>query len=169
MKKNILYFAIFLLLGTSVFMLTKIVKKQQYLTNIIATKQTLPNFTFYNLDSIATTNNFIPKDKPICIFYFNADCEHCQYGAKEINKNIVLFKRTQIVMVSFNSIQEIKQFKKEYNLIYPNITFLQDPKHEFKQWFGKTNVPAVFIYNSKHDLVKEYHGETKIEAITKHL
>lgn len=171
MKKRIIVLSclVIVLISFTGFMVYKIVKtkKQHQLTAI--TKQTLPNFTFYTLDSIATTNNFIQKDKPVCIFYFNADCEHCQYEAKEINKNIMLFKSTQIVMVSFNTIKEIKQFKQEYNLNYPNITFLQDPKYEFKNWFGKTSVPAVFIYNAQHQLVKEYHGETKIEAIIKHL
>lgn len=68
-------------------------------------------------------------------------------------------------MVSFNTINEIKVFAKQYGLNYPNLTFLQDPKYEFKKWFGKTSVPAVFVYNAQHKLVKEYHGETKIEAI----
>lgn len=151
------------------FMIYKIVKTKKLNTAIAITKQTLPNFTFYNLDSVATTNSFIAKDSPVCIFYFNADCEYCQYEAKAINQNIILFKNTQIVMVSFNTLNEIKEFQKKYKLNYPNITFLQDPKYEFKQWFGKTSVPAVFIYNAKHQLVKEYHGETKIEAITKYL
>lgn len=151
------------------FMVYKIVKTKKDNAAVVITKQTLPNFTFYNLDSVATSNKFITKGKPVCIFYFNADCEYCEYEATAINKNIKLFKSTQIVLVSFNTIKEIKDFQKEYNLNFPNITFLQDPKHEFKTWFGKTNIPAVFIYNSKHQLVKEYHGETKIEAITKYL
>lgn len=160
--------AIFLACFTG-FMVYKIVKTKKQNIAVAIAKQTLPNFTFYNLDSVAINNKFIANNQPVCIFYFNADCEYCQYEATAINKNIALFKNTQIVMVSFNTIKEIKEFQKEYKLNYPNITFLQDPNHEFKQWFGKTSIPAVFIYNAKHQLVKEYHGETKIEAITKYL
>lgn len=72
-------------------------------------------------------------------------------------------------MVSFNTIADIKKFALQYGLNYPNITFLQDPKLQFSTWFGKTSVPAVYIYNAQHKLVKEYHGETKIEAIIKYL
>jgi len=171
MRKRIILLSCFVIILVSFggFMIFKIVKtkKQHQLTAI--TKHTLPNFTFYTLDSTTITNSFISKNKAVCIFYFNADCEHCQYEAKEINKNITLFKSIQIVMVSFNTIKEIKQFKQEYYLNYPNITFLQDSKYEFYKWFGKTSVPAVFIYNAQHKLVKEYHGETKIEAIIKYL
>ncbi len=168
-RKIILINIIALFVYGSIYMVYHIVKtrKQNQVTTV--TKQTLPNFTFYNLDSIATSNNFITKNNPVCIFYFNADCEHCQYEAKEISKNIALFKDTQIVMVSFNTIAEIKKFAQQYRLNYPIITFLQDPKYEFHEWFGKTSVPAVFIYNAQHKLVKEYHGETKIEAIVKYL
>lgn len=167
MKKRIIFLKllVFILTIFTGYVVYKIVKTKKQNNAVAVTKQTLPNFTFYNLDSIATTNSFIAKDNPVCVFYFNADCEYCQYEAKEINKNINRFKNIPIVMVSFNTIKEIKQFQQEYNLNYPNITFLQDPKYEFKNWFGKTSVPAVFIYNAKHKLVKEYHGETKIEAI----
>lgn len=151
------------------YMIYKMVKTKQanQLTN--NAKKNLPNFAFYNLDSVVTSNKFITKNKPVCVYYFNTDCEHCQYEAKEINRNITLFKNVQIVMVSFNTIKEIKAFAKQYNLNYSNLTFLQDPKYQFSNWFGKASIPSVFIYNSKHKLVKEYQGETKIEAITKYL
>ncbi|RZK59205.1 MAG: redoxin domain-containing protein [Pedobacter sp.] len=171
MNKRIIFLTglVIILVSFTGFMVYKIAKTRKHNASVAATKQTLPNFTFYNLDSANTSNKFVTKGKPVCIIYFNADCEYCQYEAKEIEENITLFKNTQIVMVSFNTIKEIKEFQKKYHLNYSNITFLQDPKHEFKQWFGKTNIPAVFIYNAKHQLVKEYHGETKIEAITKYL
>ena len=169
MKKIILFcLAIIVMSGTS-YLLYKIVKTKQQHNNVKTTKQTLPNFSFYNLDSVATNNSFLKKGRAVCIFYFNAECEHCQYEAKEINKNIALFKNAQLVMVSFNTIADIKKFALQYGLNFPNLTFLQDPKYQFATWFGKTSVPSVFIYNAQHKLVKEYHGETKIEAIVKSL
>lgn len=169
MKKKSLYFLGILALIVVAFMLVGIFQKSKILVNIESTKQSLPNFTFYNLNSLATNSSFIKKGKSVCIFYFNADCEYCQNEAKDINKNIALFKDTQIVMVSFNTIADIKKFALEYGLNYPNIVFLQDPKFQFSSWFGKSSVPSVFIYNAQHRLVKEYQGETKIEAIIKYL
>lgn len=169
MKKNVLFALAIVLISFTGYLLYKIVKTKQQNDVVKTNKQTLPNFSFYNLDSVVTNNSFIKEGKPICVFYFNADCEHCQYEAKEIKKNIVLFKNAQIVMVSFNTKVDIKKFIQQYGLNYPNITFLQDPKYQFATWFGKTSVPAVYIYNAQHKLVKEYHGETKIEAIIKYL
>ena len=168
-RRKVIYFGLALLLSISmIFMLIQIRQKHTFLTRISFEKQTLPNFTFYNLDSIATNNSFIKKGVPVVLFYYNADCEFCQFEAVEINQNISFFKDAQIIMVSSNTLRDIKAFAKQYGLIYPNITLLQDPKYEFVSLFGKTSVPSVFIYNTKHQLVKEYHGETKIEAILKH-
>jgi peroxiredoxin len=171
MKKQTVFFAylaLFLMCAAG-YMIYKIVEIKTENEVIKITRQTLPKFNFYNLDSIATNNSFIKKDRPVVIFYYNADCEFCQFEAVEINKNILLFKDAQIIMVSFNSLKDINAFAIQYGLIYPNITLLQDPKYEFTRWFGKASIPSIFIYNAQHQFIKEYHGETKIEAILKHL
>lgn len=132
-------------------------------------RQILPYFTFYNTDSVLTNNRIIAKDVSVCIFYFNVDFEHCHYEAKEISKNITLFKNAQIIMISSNTLAQIKRFIAQHKLNYPNVIFLQDPKYEFAEWFGNASIPSVYIYNTKRQLVKEYHGETNIEYITKYL
>jgi peroxiredoxin len=170
MKKKIIITA-FALLIIALFSYAIIKIKHTVETNQTAkiNRQRLPNFVFYNVDSVLTDYRIVEKNISACIFYFNADCEHCQYEAREISKNIKLFKSAQIVMVSTNTLAQIKQFGKQYQLNYPNITLLQDPKHEFSKWFGKSSIPSVYIYNSNHQLVREYQGETKIEAIVKYL
>ncbi|WP_291399530.1 TlpA disulfide reductase family protein [Daejeonella sp.] len=168
-KKYLLLAIVLVLMSFTGYLVSKIIITKQQNAIVKSTKQTLPNFTFYNLDSLATNSTFIKKGKSVCIFYFNAECEYCQNEARDISKNIALFKDTQIVMVSFNTIADIKKFALEYGLNYPNIVFLQDPKFQFSSWFGKSSIPSVFIYNAQHRLVKEYQGETKIEAIIKYL
>lgn len=156
-------------IGVAVYAVISINKVTKINRTAQIIRQTLPYFTFYNTDSILTDNSIIAKNVAACIFYFNAHCDHCQYEAKEISKNIALFKDAQIIMVSSNTLAQIKEFTAQYRLNYPNIIFLQDPKYEFAKWFGKANVPSVYIYNTKHQLVKAYQGETKIEAIIKYL
>jgi peroxiredoxin len=168
-RKYILLALVLVAISFTGYLLYKIVIAKQQSAIVNTTKQNLPNFSFYNVDSVAFSRNFLKKGKPVCIFYFNAGCEYCQYEAREISKNIALFKDTQILMVSFNTIADIKKFALEHNLNYPNIVFLQDPNFQFSTWFGKTGVPSVFIYDAQHRLVKEFHGETKIEAIIKYL
>lgn len=168
-KRYILLALVIIVVSFTGYVLYKIIIAKQQNTIVKITMQTLPDFNFYNLDSVAVSANIVNKGKPICIFYFNAGCEYCQYEAREISNNIALFKDTQILMVSFNTIADIKKFALEHNLNYPNIVFLQDPNFQFSIWFGKTGVPSVFIYDAQHRLVKEFHGETKIEAIIKYL
>ncbi len=168
-KRYLLLALVMVVINFTAYILYKIVIAKQQNTIVKTNMQTLPDFNFYNLDSVAVSANIVNKGRPVCIFYFNADCEFCQYEAREISKNIALFKDAQILLVSFNTIADIKKFALDYKLNYPNVVFLQDPNFQFSTWFGKTGVPSVFIYDAQHRLINEFHGETKIEAIIKYL
>jgi peroxiredoxin len=91
------------------------------------TKQKLPAFSFYSLNASKTGSSVIKPGVPIVIFYFNTDCDHCQYEAMELNANISAFKNVQVLMVSFNTAAQIKQFSKTYGLDKQSgVTFLVD-------------------------------------------
>lgn len=161
---------IMVILITCGYMLYRIIEKHKDYDALVESKHNLPKFYLYDLNGNLTNNDFLNKKTPVCIFYFNTSCEFCQVEAKNIKLNINQFKQAQIVMVSLNSLKEIDEFAVLYGLKkVQGVTFLQDKNFEFHKWFGKSSVPAVFIYNSEHKLIKEYHGEVKIESITKHL
>lgn len=168
MKKTIVLLLAVILCGGLGYMVSHIIraKKQAVIDN--EKKQQLPDFTFFDLNGIKKGNSFIKSGAPVVIIYFNSDCEHCQQEATQLNANISLFKDTQIVMVSFNKAEEIKKFSKTYGLDkYDQITFMMDKEYKFTHWFGSCSIPAVFVYNADHHLVKEFYGEVKIEAIKK--
>lgn len=68
MKKNVLFALAIVLISFTGYLLYKIVKTKQQYDNVNATKQTLPNFSFYNLDSVATNNSFIKRASPFVFF-----------------------------------------------------------------------------------------------------
>jgi hypothetical protein len=73
-------------------------------------------------------------------------------------------------MVAPNSPLEISSFIKHYGISqHPEIIVLWDKENRFVNWFGPSPFPSMYIYDSKQHLVKEYHGEVKIEAITRYL
>lgn len=133
-------------------------------------KQTLPNFKFYTLGLTLFDNTLITPNTTVVIIYFNTECDHCHGEAKLIITHIKQFKNAPIIMVSPNNIRDIKSFAKENGLEkYPQIIVLQDKNYQFINYFGNAPFPSTYIYNPKHKLVKEYHGEVKIGAITKYL
>jgi peroxiredoxin len=146
-----------------VFGITNINKRNRQL---IAARQAIPEFHFYNQNLGLYNYKQIAPNSPVCIFYYDADCEFCQDEIKHLQQNIDAFSGVQILMVSANKPERTKQFANDYGLSgYKNIVWVYDKNFDFIKWFGHAVTPSVFIYGSKHDLIKEYRGEVKMEAV----
>ncbi len=170
MKKKIIVVLGILALCLTGLLTFKTVQKYKKKKAVAIRKQTLPAFQFYNQDLKQFNARQLKMDIPVCIFYYNAECDHCQYEATEIRKHIEAFKNIQVIMVSTNTPKETTQFVNEYQLKeYGFITWLYDKDYSFYKWFGQSVTPSVYIYNKQHKLMKEYTGEVKISAVLQYL
>jgi peroxiredoxin len=170
MKKKIIAVLMVLAAGFTMLIAFKIYKKYHQNKSAALQKHSLPNFQLYSQNLRHFNAAGLKSSLPVCIFYYNADCEHCQYEATQINKNIDAFRKTQVIMVSTNTPEETAAFSEKYNLnSYLFITWLYDKDYSFYKWFGNSPTPSVFIYNARHKLIKEYKGEVKIESVLKYL
>ncbi|MCA4893610.1 MAG: redoxin domain-containing protein [Cytophagales bacterium] len=112
------------------------------------------------------TNNSIPT----IIILFNTTCEHCQYEATEIKKSIDFFSQVRVLMISSETIEVIKAFGDQYGLTNkPSITFAKISPDDVFETFGSVSIPHIFIYGKDRKLIKEFKGETKIDAILQYL
>jgi len=131
--------------------------------------KSLPAFQFLKLDRTTFSSAQLSAAQASVIIYFNPDCEHCQYEARAIRDSLHRFATTNVLLVSDESVERLRDFAKEYDLVdQPNIHILYDRDRKFKDLFGTSMVPSIFIYNQQQELVKHYKGETKIEAILKY-
>lgn len=169
MKKRIIVVFGIVALGFGSFLIYNIVKKYTQNKAVSLQKESLPNFKFYSQNLKPFTAKALREDQGVCIFYYNAECEHCQYEATQISKEINVFKKAQVVMISTNTPKETAEFARTYKLENAGFIWLYDKEYAFYKWFGKSVTPSVYIYSKAHKLVKEYIGEVKIEAIIKHL
>ncbi|MBC6111773.1 peroxiredoxin family protein [Pedobacter fastidiosus] len=169
MKNKLILVLGLIALGLGCLLAYKIAKKYPHNKEMALQKQTLPNFQLYSQNLKPFSAKQLKENEAICIFYYNAECEHCQYEATQINKQLTLFKNVQIVMISTNKPQETANFAKTYKLDKAGLIWLYDKDYAFYKWFGKSVTPSVYIYNAEHKLVKEYTGEVKIEAVIKYL
>lgn len=170
MKKKIIAVLGILALCIAGLLIFKTIQKYKKMQAIAIGKQTLPVFHFYSQDLNQFNARQLKTGVPVCIFYYNAGCDHCQYEATEIRKHIEAFKNIQVIMVSTNTPKETTQFVDHYQLKgYGFITWLYDKDYSFYKWFGQSVTPSVYIYNKQHKLVKEYTGEVKIAAVLQNL
>ncbi len=168
MKKTILKLAFFLaLIGVSTFLVSMIYRKMENKKVVAKNTKKLPATQVKGLDSksftIENSNNFFKV-----LVFFNTECEHCQNEAANIKKHIADFEKTQMTFISVEPLENVKKFATKYQLTaYSNIKFAHMEAIESSKQFGISSFPTIFIYNKEGELLKQYKGETKIEAILK--
>ena len=168
-KKLILLVVLPLCLVVLGILVIQIININKHKKQIASHKQNLPNFEFYDLDTNKVKQTDITNNSPVCLIYFDTDCEYCQAEAVNLHQNIKKLTG-KVVMISANHPAQINLFKSKYQLINDTqINVLWDKDNRFRSWFDLKSIPSIFIYDRNHQLVKEYHGQVKIEAIAKYL
>jgi thiol-disulfide isomerase/thioredoxin len=141
---------------------SKIVDKKQFNAKI----KSVPKSSIFHWIG---TKPGINNQKTIILF-FHPECEHCQYEAKTIVSELNQFGSTNIWWISSADKSSIQLFLKKYQLnTLPNQYFAHLPIELISTTFGSISVPHIFIYDENQHLLKEFKGETKIEALLKYL
>lgn len=155
--------------GTIAILLYIIQEKISVKQQAVETLQTLPPLSLYNTDSIRVDLSSLGR-QPTVIVYYNSECDYCKNEVASFEENIAQLECTNIIFVSMEEIKAIGEFKNEFNFTrYPNVHFLKiDPDDVYKN-FGTISVPHLYIYSKSGKLLKEFNGETKIDAIIKYL
>lgn len=163
----VLYGILTVLIGFLVLQFTQQRQKNRAITEQM---QTLPDFTFYRIDGTLFKRDNLPHGQALCLIYMDPGCGFCTEETKEIIKHIDRFGETNVLFVSHVDVAELQRFADEYGLdAIPQIRLLHDGDYRFADWFGRAVTPSVYIYDEQRQLVKTYSGQTKIEAILKHL
>lgn len=129
----------------------------------------LPGLTLTLADSTLFDTGSLPL-RPTVIVFFSTTCEYCSHEAREIGRHIGDFSKANFLFISSESLRSINQFITENKLAeFQGILFARISGDSAFDNFGPLVFPHLFIYNSERMLVHEFKGETKVEAILKHI
>ena len=133
--------------------------------------QSIPDFTIELTNGNIFTTKDLSKSKPTIIIYFAPDCEHCQALIKEVLKKINSFKNSQIILASFESLQQVSTFEKDYGLkTYPFIkTGIEKPVFFFRYYYHLENTPFTALYDKNGKYIISYQKQTPVDDLIKHL
>jgi len=120
---------------------------------------------FKKLDDQPFDLDAIDNGVPLILVYYNSECDYCQNEAKDIKENINELKNTELLMVSSETPEAIKNFQSEFQLNEANIHFAMVDEQDMFDAFGSVSVPALFIYDREGKLVKSFKGKTKISVV----
>jgi len=167
MKKLLKYLVGIVLLTVASFLVLHTYQSYKTKKESGAKIQTLQHCSFESVNGGQTYIDGFNPEQPTVIVYFHPECEHCQYEASEIGKQAERFGKVNMIMVTpDDSTKRVEAFAIKYRLWeVDNLAILLDRKNQFKNQFGASVIPSVFIYGSNKKLLKMYKGETKIDAI----
>jgi thioredoxin-related protein len=102
----------------------------------------------------------INKALPVLFMYFSPTCSDCGEMTSAILLHIKDLKNIQIVMITNESLIEVRKFIMYYGLYkYKNITVgTEGYTYEFLQNFQVGKLPFLVFYNNKDKLIMKYNG-----------
>jgi thiol-disulfide isomerase/thioredoxin len=158
--KNLLFPLIICFFSSSLF--AQSTEQPPYLKN-----PALPDFRILQADSLTwTTKKNLKPGKPVMIMLFSPDCEHCQTQMKIIQANKKQLAELQIVMATYQPMEKMQRFYKEYKIAeFPNIYMGRDIQYFFGPFYMAKSIPFLAIYDKQHKLARVYEGGAKIDKI----
>jgi len=136
-----------------------------------AASQTLPAFKMKLTNGKIYTTSDVSTKEPLVLIYFAPDCEHCQVLIKQLLNKISVFQHAQILLVTFESLDAVAAFKKEYHLDkYPNIKVgMEMPVFFFRTYYDLQHTPFTALFNKNKKLIASYKDYTPLEDLIKKL
>ena len=135
----------------------------------IVKAQTLPDFSFEDVNGKVINKLSLPTNKPVIVFYFDPFCESCLEQAALISKEITAFKDITLLWVTTNADRENNAFKQNYFNNAQNAIVAVDTQFQFDTWFGYSEFNVIYCYNNKHEKTKSFNttqtATTLLEAV----
>jgi hypothetical protein len=126
----------------------------------------IPPFTLLSIDSTTLTRENLAKHKKTLFMYFSPTCDHCLLQTDSLLANINKFKDIQIVMATYQPMEEMRQFFTDKKIAsYKNIKMGRDVKFFFPPFYKMNNLPFLALYDEKANLITVFEGTTKIPLI----
>ncbi|WP_295655114.1 hypothetical protein [uncultured Mucilaginibacter sp.] len=132
----------------------------------------IPQYKILTTDSVYVTPAKLKKDAPIMVIYFSPDCTHCQHLTEQLTELLKsekkdhkhILSKTQIVMITWSSLQAIQVFRKDYELDkYPNITVgTEGYALTVQKYYQVKTTPYIAIYTKGGKLVQAFEKAPKI-------
>lgn len=110
------------------------------------------------------------KKEATVLIYFSPECDHCRHFTKDMLDNYKkLFSNKQVIMITHLSVEEVKNFEKDFDLKnYKNITVgTEERTFVVRNYYNITNFPFVALYNKQGKEVKIFAKSPSFNDIAK--
>jgi peroxiredoxin len=113
----------------------------------------------------------IPKGRPVLLFYFDPECDHCHTLMNEFFKRTADFKSAEIMLVTFKPLTDVQAFAQAYQTHqYPNIKVgTEGTTYYLRNFYRLQNLPFAALYSKAGQLIAGYQKKVPLEMLQKEL
>ena len=166
MKKTLKIVIPILVISLLVFMGYKVVSKINHKKQVAENIKKMPTFSYITLENKVFTQENLVQNTPTLFIYFNSECDFCNHEAEMVQQNTTQLKDIQVVFISYEPIEKIKQFATKFKLLnHANISFLSDSKITFATTFDVKSMPCLVLYDKDNNLIEKIKGQVKIKTV----
>lgn len=166
MKKYLKIILPIAIISLLTIMAYKVIDKINYKKQVAENIKQMPIFSYFDLEGNLFTKDNLPKNTPVLFVYYNSECDFCNHEAEMIQQNLEKLKDIQIVFISFEKTDKIKEFAQKYSLLqHDNINFISDSKATFATTFDVKSLPCLVLYDKERNLIEKIKGQVKIETV----
>jgi len=126
----------------------------------------IPPYKILTTDSVYITPAKLKKDEPVVVIYFSPDCTHCQHLTEQLTdllkdekkQHKAVLSKTQIIMITWLSLQAIQVFSKDYELDkFPNIVVgTEGYTLTVQKYYQVKTTPYIAVYTKGGKLVQAF-------------
>lgn len=121
--------------------------------------QTFPRFLLYTLEGKPFTDKDLPPAaRGRIVMFFDPYCDHCQHQARLLRENPAALKGIQLIWVSTETAEALRNFQETYLKGLPDTHVLRDKDFKFDSFFGYSIAPTLYVYD-KSGKLKAIHKE----------
>ncbi|MGE0588267.1 MAG: peroxiredoxin family protein [Cyclobacteriaceae bacterium] len=126
----------------------------------------LDSLNLLTLDSTEFTLTVADKRNSYLAVVFNPFCEHCQDEAVEIRNNISKLKDVTVLMISSETMAEVKKFSERYELNnFKNVKFLYASPVATYKVLNASYLPHMRLYDKDINPIEDFSTTTSVEKI----
>lgn len=127
----------------------------------------MPAIKLVTRDNVVFTDRNMANKSNIFIIMFNPLCDHCQEEALMLEKNVGLFKKSNVVfMAASNMMQMLDFFESSTNISnYPKFYVGIDSSGFMTKTQRYENLPHMNIYDGDRKLIKMLNGDVPLDSL----
>jgi cytochrome oxidase Cu insertion factor (SCO1/SenC/PrrC family) len=128
----------------------------------------IPSFRLETVSHGEFKTEKLKKNVPTIIIFFSPSCEHCIHQMDAMMKRPTDLKKFQIVMATYQPIEELVEFDKKYNLAkHPNFITGRDVDYFLPPFYQVANFPHFVYYDKSEKLIGSSEGNISVDDILK--